>query len=70
MMPDELADLPSYAPDERAKKRILEIQRPPVTVDKPIRFRVAMTRPGTVRKHYPRKARKARRFDNRNPTFY
>lgn len=69
-MPDELAALPSYAPDEQARKRLGEIHRPPVTVEKPIRFRVGITRPGTVRKHYPRKARKAKRPDRRNPTFY
>lgn len=62
-----------YHPDTTRQKRLdehAEKPKPPVTVDKPIRFRVGTTRRGTMRHHYRRKARTTHEPDLRNPTYY
>lgn len=73
-MTDPVPTLPTYptfAPDEARKAREkLTPPQPTVTVNKPIRFRVGTTRPGTRSKHYARKARTPVEVDRRDVTYY
>lgn len=64
--------IPDYS-DQGRKQRLSESlqNRPLIAVDKPVRFRVAQTRPATVQKHYKRKGRKrVSKFDPRNVQFF
>lgn len=71
-MPEELPSFTDYQPDEGPRRRLEQarVNKPSVTVDKPINFRVGRTRPATLTKHYPRKTRKRIYPDLRNPQYY
>lgn len=70
-MPDQLN---SYQPDQVLKNRTdanRAKNKAPITVDKPVQFRVARTRPNTQHKHYPRKKRaQVEQFDPRRVKFF
>lgn len=69
-MSDTFPSLPVYQPDAVREKRLVPpANRPTLTADKPIRWRVARTKPATKTKHYPRK-RKIRNTDRRSVRFY
>lgn len=73
MTEDDSHNFPPYAPDEnlRARKAARDAAvKSSVTTEKPVSFRVARTRPSTLTKHYPRKARKLKQRDPRVVQFF
>lgn len=67
------ASFPAYLPDQNIARRKAEQEakpKPPLTVDKPISFRVTRTKQ-SLRPHYPRKARKRKMTrDPRDVIYY
>lgn len=60
-----------YQPDVNTAKRMGQNPKPIVDVNKPIALKMRVTmRPNTATKHYKRKKRMSKPFDDRKRTFY
>lgn len=60
-----------YQPDVGTAKRMGQLPKPAVNVDKPIAMKMRMVvRPNTKTKHYKRKHRLVPQMDERKRTFY